>query len=654
MMRTPRRRVILISAFLTVWALVVAGRLFQIQIVRHDHYVTRAAKQQERTLDLAPVRGSIYDRKGRVLAESVVAKSIYADPQAVRDPRDTAKKLAAIKALGVSARDLERKLRNGSEFAWIARQVPDEVAAQVEKLSLTGIYSLEEHKRSYPKRHLAASVLGYVSVDGEGLAGVEHSFEEYVRGRSGKVTLLRDARRGMYLVGGEGKNAPVDGMHVVLTIDEVIQFISERALRKAVVERRATSGSVTVLDPASGAVLAMASYPDFDPNDFRSSPASSWRNRPVQDLYEPGSTFKIVTAAAGLEERLVTPSQLIDCGDGSIEIARTRIKEHGNHRYGLIAFEDVLAHSSNVGTIRVGLSLGQRRFYQYVRKFGFGEKSGIRLPGEGDGILRPPQRWSALSNAVISIGQEIAATPLQVAAATATIAAGGIRRQPYIVDRVVDEAGNVIWKHTPPPGERVVSEKTAAILNEMLKTVVLRGTGQKAALAEHVVAGKTGTAQKAARGGYSADKFVASFAGYVPADRPALVILVAIDEPRGEHYGGSIAAPVFKEIAESALRYMEVEPSVPVRRVPIPATRLAAFSQPQRPSGPAVASGAGAVVPDLRGLDARAAVARAVSSGFLVEATGSGVVTAQVPEPGESAPRRTIALTLKSPTEWIR
>lgn len=657
MMPLPRRRLLLVSAFLTVWGVIVIGRLFQIQIVRHEHYVTRAAKQQERTLVLSPVRGSIFDRRGRILAESIVAKSIYADPQAITDPKKVARALAAVKELRLDAREVERKLRARSEFAWIARQVDEEIADRVTKLGLPGIYSLDEHRRSYPKGTLASNVIGYVSMDGEGLAGVEHSFDQYVRGRSGKVTLLRDARRGMYMVGGEGKNAPVDGQHVMLTIDEVIQFIAQRALDRAVDQYRPLSGSVTVLDPKTGAVLAMVSYPDFDPNKFRESSPATWRNRPVQDLYEPGSTFKIVTAAAGLEERLVTPSQLIDCADGGIEIARVRIREHGGHQYGLMSFEDVLAHSSNVGIIKIGLSLGKTRFYDYIRRFGFGEKTGVELPGEADGIVRKVERWSLLSNAVMSMGQEIAVTPLQMVQATATIAAGGLSRQPFIVDRVIDGEGRVIWSHPPTAPKRVVSEKTAAVLNELLKAVVTKGTGQAAALAEHVVAGKTGTAQKAGRGGYAPDKSIASFVGYVPADRPELVILVVIDEPKGAQYGGTVAAPVFREIAESSLRYLEIEPSVPVRRVPLERIQLAAFSQKKSGTSatPAGDSREGVVaVPDLRGLDARAAFARALSSGFEVTAAGSGIVAEQDPLPGAVASRRRIALTLKSPTEWIR
>ena len=616
-MTISHRRLLQLFAFLAAWGVVVAARLVQVQIVRHDDYVTRAQRQQERTLALAPLRGSILDARGRVLAESVAAESIYADPQAVGEVRATARALAAVRGLRMGAAEIEAKLAGGGAFVWIARQLPLEVSANVKRLRLPGIYVLEDHRRSYPRGALAANVIGYAGVDGEGLAGVEHSLDAIVRGRAGRVTLLRDARKGIYLVGGEGPNRPIDGNDVVLTIDSVVQFIAERALARAVAEQHAAGGSAIVIDPASGAILAMASLPTFDPNRFRDFATIAWRNRNVQDIYEPGSTFKIVTASAGLEEGVVTPSQILDCGNGAITIADVEIHEHGGNRYGLLTFEDVMVHSSNVGAIRVGLALGEDRFYRYIRKFGFGERTGVELPGETAGLVRRTERWSQVSNASISIGQEVGVTPLQLLTAVATLANGGVRVAPHIVERVAGANGNVIERPQPATPVRVISEKTAAVLNEILKAVVSRGTGGAAALAEHVVAGKTGTAQKAMRGGYSPDKFVASFAGYVPADRPRLAILVVVDEPKLSQYGGAVAAPAFKEIAESTLRYLGVPPSIPARTIGVGAPLLAAFSQEQRPAT------------ELRGLDARAAIARATSAGLRVRAIGSGVVQSQ-------------------------
>jgi cell division protein FtsI (penicillin-binding protein 3) len=643
-MGLSNKRLLQIFAVLAAWAVVVIVRLVQVQLVRHDHYVARAQKQQESTLALNPVRGSILDAKGRVLAESIAAESIYADPQAVSDRKSTAKKLAAIRGVGLTAREIEAKLRGKTSFAWIARQLPVEVTAEVRKLALPGIYFIEAHRRAYPRATLAANVVGYVGLDGDGLGGIEHSFDEQVRGTPGKVTLLRDARRGAYLVGGDGANRPKNGHHVVLTIDSVIQFIAERALEKAMTEYRAEGGSVLVMDPNNGAILAMASAPTFDPNRFRDFPPAAWRNLNVQDLYEPGSTFKIVTAAAGLDERLVTPSQMIDCGNGSITIQNITINEHDGHRYGMLSFEDVIVNSSNVGTVRVGLALGEQRFYDWIRRFGFGERAGIPLPGESSGLLRKTDKWTPVSPASISIGQEIGVTPLQIVRAVAAVATGGLLIQPRIVQRVIDDEGNIIDEPARHEPKRVMSEKSAAVLNEILKNVVSRGTGEKAALAEHVVAGKTGTAQKAGRGGYMPGHYIGSFAGYVPADQPRLVMLVVIDEPRGQHYGGTVAAPVFREVAEASLRYMGVAPSIPSRTIGVGAPLLAAFSQPQRSVGPATA------VPDLRGLDARAAIAKAVASGLTVRAIGSGVVTSQEPEAGGALPEsRSVTLKFSRP-----
>lgn len=632
-MPLSQRRLLQLFAILAAWAIVVVIRLVQIQLVRHDDYVARAQRQQERTITLNPVRGSILDSRGRVLAESVAAESIYADPQAIGNRRAVAKKLAAVKELRMTAREIEAKLSGDNSFAWVARQLPLEVTAEVRKLGLPGIYFLEAHRRSYPRTSLAANVVGYVSVDGEGLGGIELTAQKHVSGTPGKVTLLKDARRGMYLVGGEGPNRSRDGNDVVLTIDSVVQFITERALEKAVTKYRAASGSAIVMDPNSGAILAMATLPTFDPNHFRDFSPAAWRNRNVQDLYEPGSTFKIITAAAGLEEGVVTPSQVIDCGNGEIRIANVTIGEHDDHQYGLLTFEDVIVNSSNVGSVRVGLAVGQRRFYEWIRRFGFGERTGIPFPGEASGLLRRVEKWSQVSNASMSIGQEIGVTPLQIVRAVSAVATGGQLVEPRLIERIVDHDGRTVWAPPRATPERVMSEKTAAVLNEILKAVVSRGTGSEAALAEHVVAGKTGTAQKAGRGGYMAGHYVGSFVGYVPADRPRLAILVVLDEPRPEHYGGKVAAPAFREIAEATLRYLGVPPSLPAREVGVQQSLLAAFSQSQ----PATNGTSG--VPDLRGLDARAAIARAVASGLSVRAIGSGVVTSQEPQPGGALPK---------------
>ncbi|HUJ14739.1 MAG TPA: penicillin-binding transpeptidase domain-containing protein [Thermoanaerobaculia bacterium] len=625
-MNLNHRRLLQLFAILAAWAFILLARLGQVQVVQHDTYVARAQRQQERTLSLEPVRGSILDARGRVLAESVAAVSVYADPQAITDIRGTARALARVAGVDLDAKEIEARLHSDGAFVWIVRQAPVETGAAIRDLHLPGIFLLDSHRRTYPRGQLAANVIGFLGLDGQGLAGIEHSFDGQMRGRAGRVTLLRDARHGMYLVGGEGPNRPVDGDDVVLTIDSVVQFITEQALGEAVTKWHAAGGTAIVIDPNDGSILAMASMPTFDPNDFGDFPQIAWRNRAVQEIYEPGSTFKIVTASAGLQEGVVTPSQIIDCGNGGIQVGNVEIHEHGGNRYGLMSFEQVMLHSSNVGAIHVGLSLGDDRFYRYIRRFGFGERTGIQLPGESPGLLRRVARWSQVSAASISMGQEIGVTPLQIAEAFATVANGGVRVAPRIVDRVVDAKGDVVDQPQKPEPVRVISEKTAAVLNEILKAVVERGTGEHAGLEDHIVAGKTGTAQVAIRGGYSPDKFVASFGGYVPADRPKLAIIVVVDEPKGAEYGGTVAAPVFKEIAEPVLHYLGVPPSVPARTLHVAPPLLAAFSQESGSS----ARGGGGRVPDMRGMDARAAVASATAAGLQVRTTGSGVVQSQI------------------------
>lgn len=631
-MTLSHRRLLQLFAFLAAWTLIVIVRLAQIQLIDHAAYVARAQRQQERTVSLEPVRGAILDVRGRVLAESVPAVSIYADPQAIADRHSVARALAKVPSIGLTAGELAQKLKEDAGFVWIARQLPVATGDAIRKLRLPGIYILDSHRRTYPKGSLAASVIGTVGIDGQGLSGIEHSFDSMVRGREGKVTLLRDARRGTYILGGEGAFRAVDGDDVVLTIDSVVQYITESALSKAVQKWHAAAGMAIVMEPSTGAVLAMAEAPGFDPNHYLDFPASTWRNRNIQDIYEPGSTFKIVTASAGLQEGVVTPSQIIDCGNGGIQIGGVEIHEHGGNHYGLMPFEDVMLHSSNVGAIRVGLALGEERFYRYIRDFGFGERTGIELPGETAGLLRRTSHWSQVSIASISMGQEIGVTPLQIASAFCTVANGGVRVAPHVVDRVVNDKGEVVYRPSLAPPQRVVSERTAAVLNEILKAVVARGTGVHAELEEHAVAGKTGTAQKAIHGAYSPDKFVASFGGYVPADRPRLAILVVVDEPQGSEYGGTVAAPVFKEIAEPALRYLGVPPSLPARTLRVQPPTLAAFSQ--QPAS----SGAAGRVPDMLGLDARTAIAAATAAGLQVRTIGSGVVQSQSPPPGDALP----------------
>lgn len=564
-MTRSKNRLILVGALFFVWASVVLWRLVDVQILDHEEYEARAVRQHESSVELSPLRGSIYDARGRLLAGSAAAPSIYVDPQKIEDPSVLAARLARVPGIGLTEQQLHSRLDRGGEFAWVARQVAGETWDAVEQLELAGVGAIREYRRSYPNGRLGSNVLGLVGIDGDGLGGLEHSLDQFVRGESAVRTLLRDARRDLYLLDTDS-TGPIHGYDLILTIDEVVQYLTEEALLRAVSESEALSGTAIVMRPADGGILAMASYPTFDPNSYADYPASNWKNRAVQDVYEPGSTFKMVVAAAGIEEGIVTPSQPIDCGEGFIEVAGTVIREHGGKRYGVISFEEVIANSSNVGTIMVGQALGAEALDRYTRAFGYGAKTGLELPGEARGILRELDQWSGLSTASISIGQELAATPLQVALMTATIANGGVRPVPRIVDRVVTRDGRTVYQPPTVEGRRVVSARTAALTNEMLKSVVAKGTGSRAAVEGYAVAGKTGTAQKSDHNGYSDTKTIASFAGYLPADRPELVIVVMLDEPRSSQYGGEVAAPAFAEIASGAMKYLRVGHETPNRR----------------------------------------------------------------------------------------
>ncbi len=474
-----------------------------------------------------------------------------------QDPDGTARQLARV--LEVDAAPLAARLRKKSDFVWLARKLDPPVAQAVRALDLAGIHFLPESKRYYPMRELAAQVLGYVGTDNRGLAGLELVYDEQIAGRPGKRTLLRDARRGTVVAPGLAFSDPEPGGDLYLTLDATIQHIVERELAKAVEERRAKSGSMVLLDPATGAVLAMATYPSFDPNHFGHFPPARWRNRAIIDAYEPGSTFKVVTAAAALEAGLVKPTDVFDCEMGSITLLGIRIRDH--KPFGRLTFAEVLAKSSNVGVIKTALLLGDERLYSTVRGFGFGRPTGIDLPGENQGILAGKASWRPLTKAYVSFGQGISVTALQLVTALGAVANDGQLLTPYVV-AAVGRNGAVRKLHpTPAVAGRPVSAATARQLRELLEGVVSGGTGRAAAVAGYRVGGKTGTAQKPIHGGYSRSGYVPSFFGLAPAGRPVIVGVVAVDEPQGfAYHGGQVAAPIFGAVARQVLLYMGVPP----------------------------------------------------------------------------------------------
>jgi cell division protein FtsI (penicillin-binding protein 3) len=641
----------LLALTISLWALVIGIRLVHLQVLGRAFFEQQGTRQSERTINLDPRRGPILDREGRPLAVSVDAESLYAVPQDVADPPATAAALSRALSLDAAGRrELLAKLQKSRAFVWIQRKVDPLTAHRVRDLQLEGIGFLAEHRRYYPQRELAAHVLGYVGLDNTGMSGIEYAFEKEIRGRAAKVVVHTDARRRPV---AQAERPSTDGATVVLALDEAIQHVAERELERAVAETQAAAGMVVVVEPFTGEVLAMAGQPTFNPNRYGAYPSSRWRNRAVSDAFEPGSIFKIVTAAAGIQENVVSPDEVLDCGHGRIEISGTVINDHAV--FDRLTFTQAVVKSSDIGMIRVAQRLGRENFARYVRDFGFGAPTGVELPGESGGLLRPPSRWSALSLPSLSFGQEIGVTGLQITMAAAAIANGGYLMKPIVVRRLVDAEGGTLRDAKPVVVRRVLEPGTVETLTAMLRSVVLEGTGRRAAVPGYVVAGKTGTAQKVdASGRYSMVDHVASFVGFTPASRPAFVILASLDTPRGvANQGGDVAAPLFARVAEAALRILAVPPDDPgrvLRAVAAPPDGVVpAAYRPQGPVRPAALPPADepGLMPDLRGRSAREAAIAAARRGLVVELHGSGQVLAQSPGPGaEIEPGSTCVLTL--------
>jgi cell division protein FtsI (penicillin-binding protein 3) len=549
-----------VAGFGIAWMLLIAGRFYDLQVVRYEHYSNKAERQQQRVITLDPPRGTIYDAQGRELAVSIQVDSLYAVPPEIEDTAAVAADLARL-VPDLDAAKLGRQLASGREFVWLARKLDLAVADKIRALGHKGLYFLPETKRYYPMGELAAQVLGYVGTDNHGLAGLELTYDKEITGRPGKRTVLRDAKQGTLAAPYLASAEPEPGHDLYLTLDATVQHIAERELAKAIEARHAKRGSAIFVDPATGGVLAMASYPSFDPNDFASYPAESWRNRAIADVYEPGSTFKIFTAAVALEAGVTREDERIDCGMGQILLFRGAkdIRVHDHEKFGMLTFAEVIAHSSNIGVIRVAQRISDRRFAQNLHDFGFGRQTGIDLPGESGGILRAVERWGLLGKDYIAFGQGVSVTPLQLVAATAAVANGGTLLTPHVVAQLSRGEARVAKYPAPPVAGHPVSAATAGRVSRLLEGVVTGGTGRSAAIAGYRVAGKTGTAQIPLHGGYHG--YLPSFVGFAPADRPALVGLVAIAEPQGnEYYGAQVAAPAFGAITRQVLLYRGVHP----------------------------------------------------------------------------------------------
>jgi cell division protein FtsI (penicillin-binding protein 3) len=651
-------RIGIVAFAFAVGFVVVAARAVQLQILQGDRLGGMARDQYLRELTQKPRRGTITDRNGAVLAGNAEADSVFVDPRAFPAGARTRDLARLARALQLDAKALEKKVAKGARFAWVKRRVSPAEAEQVRAMKLAGVGFVKETRRYYPRRELAGQILGIVGDDGEGLEGVEKAWDESLQGEAMRLPSLRDARGAHLLAAGPAPERVLEGARVELTIDQGLQNAAERALVQAVQQARAASGMAVAIDPATGEILALATAPLLNPNAPRKE---DLRNRAVLDTFEVGSTAKAIVLARALDEGAITPSSSIFCENGRWAVGKHTIHDHKG--LGWVPPARVMAASSNIGAAKVGGKLGRERLQQAFLAFGFGERTQVGIPGEPRGQIPFPRAEISLAN--MSFGQGLTATPLQITLAMGAIANRGILMKPWIVRRVVDPlSGDVLSEAVPTPVRRVISAETAAQVSRWLEGVVADadGTGKKARLEGWRVAGKTGTAQKAdgATGGYSADKRFSSFVGFAPAEAPRVVLGVFIDEPKGEVYGGDVAAPVFRELAEHALKARGV-PTTGGALVALPAPPPASDVVPDRDEGVALPTveiaprrtspDPGAVaVPAIVGLPARAALRRLELADLAGDIRGSGRVTGQVPRAGEVVKRGTrVRLTLAPP-----
>ena len=631
-----RFRITLLLCLFSCLFLVVWGRAYQLQVFQSRWLAAMADRQSQRMVQLVPKRGIVYDRKKEELAVSVEVDSAFAQPAKVEDVREVAQKIGPL--LGKTPPILLGKLKGEEPFVWLQRGITPEQRKAIERYDFKGVDFLRESKRFYPQGELGVHVIGFAGLDAKGLEGVELGYEEFIRGEPGYILTSKDALGRAISPQSAPVGQSMDGCDVILTIEKNIQYLVEKELKKAVQACSAKGGLAVVMNPKTGEVLAMALQPSFDPNRASEAPPAVRKNRTITDSFEPGSTFKVFLLAAALEEQAASPKEMFFCEDGSYQVGGKTI--HDVHKYGWLSLADIIKVSSNIGASKVGRKLGKNKLHRYLKNFGFGSKTGVDLPGEVPGFLAAPRYWSEVGLANISFGQGVSTTALQLTAALSAVANGGMLMRPYVVKAVLDPGGNVLKENIPKAVRRVISPETSASVIQIMKTVMDEGgTGRAARPTGFEAAGKTGTAQKAlANGkGYS-DKRLASFFGFAPADNPQVVITVMIDEPRGTSYGGVVAAPAFKSIAEQVLPGMGVYPkgvaylakagsgrtSETEERVVAPAVQ---------PAAPEASEDLG-VMPDFSGKSLRQVVLTAQRLGLDLKLVGSGRAVSQNPPPG--------------------
>jgi len=528
--------------------------LVHIQIFRSSFFANLAKRQQSLFLELEPGRGIIFDRNLKPQTQNLSAYSLYICPKEVKDKAKLIKELKPL--LGLDDKFLKEKINQDRYFVWIQRKLSSDIKEKVERLNLEGVGFIKEKKRVYPNQRLSCHILGFAGIDNIGLEGIELSYDNYLKGEKGSALILRDARNRKLSI-YEKIIFPKDGFDLVLTIDENIQYLVQKELEEICRRYNAKAGSVVVMKPDTGEILAMANWPDFDLNSASETPPEIRRNRAITDLFEPGSVFKIVTLGAALEEALFGEDDVIFCENGAYRISNHILHDHKPH--GQLKFSQVIEYSSNIGVAKIAQRLGKDSLFKYINLFGFGRLTGIDLPGEIRGINKEPKYWSKTSIGIIPIGQEIGVTVLQLACAVSAVANGGILIKPFIVKRIQDKTGETIKEFQPQILGEVVSLQTTLRMKEILQGVVERGTGRLAKIKGYNVCGKTGTAQKLEPNGrYSHKKFFASFIGFLPKERPLVSVTCVIDEPKPHHFGGTVAAPLFKKLAEKVVRYLEI------------------------------------------------------------------------------------------------
>jgi cell division protein FtsI (penicillin-binding protein 3) len=649
-----RARIALLGVCVTCVALLVIVRAFHVQIASGDRLREMAEDQHLRQLRVSPRRGAIYDRHGAELAVSADVDSVYANPRRLKameqDPKTVARRIA--KTLDVDAKQLAARLAADRFFVWIERRVTPNEATRIRGLDIPGVELTTEARRYYPNRHLAAHLLGFADIDGRGIEGIELAYEDRLRGSDRRVEAIRDRRGQVVFADDMEDDRTIQGQSVVLTIDKAIQHIAERELALGVRTFEARGGSVVVMDPSSGEILALANYPPFNPNEPSKHPIAHRRNRAVVDRFEPGSTVKPFTMAAALAAGAVKSNQSINCENGVTRMGGRLL--HDAHPYEWLTPTQILAYSSNIGTAKIAQDLGKKDLYRGFRRFGFGEPTGLRVPGETAGILRHYRRWYDIDTAAVSFGQGMSVTNVQLATAMSAIANGGRLMQPMLVRRLSDGHGATIEESKPRVRRQVVPRRVAKLVGQMLTAVTEPGgTAIEAAVDGYLVAGKTGTAQKAdyVHGGYAKDKWLASFIGFAPAERPAVVISVVIDEPVIAHYGGTVAGPVFRRIAEVTLRHMGIAPE---GRQAVLAQKKQEIAVPEAepvPEEEAVEKGESAV-PNVRSLPLRQAVIALHAESLVAEVVGSGVVASQDPAPGKAVPHGSVVRLQLAPRHF--